>query len=68
MSHSIVVTQTLPQLVDFPGAAWVRLAGAALLAAAVAALEAWLRVPVQPLIDGYAQAALARLASHFPSL
>ena len=46
-----------------------RLAGVALLGLAVVALEAWLRVPVRPLFDGYLQEAQARLAAfvrHLP--
>jgi len=40
-----------------------RLLGAALLGLAVAALEAWLRVPVRPLLDGYLHAAQARAST-----
>ena len=40
-----------------------RVAGAALLGLAVVALEAWLRVPVRPLFDGYLQQAQARVAT-----
>ncbi len=40
-----------------------RLAGAALLGLAVVALEAWLRVPVRPLFDGYLQEAQARVGA-----
>ncbi len=40
-----------------------RLAGAALLGLAIVALEAWLRVPVRPLFDGYVQDAQRRGAS-----
>ena len=40
-----------------------RLAGAALLGLAIVALEAWLRVPVRPLFDGYMQDAQARVAA-----
>ena len=46
-----------------------RLAGAALLGLAVVALEAWLRVPLRPLFDGYLQEAQARAAAfvrHLP--
>ena len=37
-----------------------RVAGAALLGLAIVALEAWLRVPVRPLFDGYMQDVQAR--------
>jgi hypothetical protein len=37
-----------------------RVLGATLLGLAVVALEAWLRVPVQPLLDGYLQMAQSR--------
>ena len=37
-----------------------RIAGVALLGLAVVALEAWLRVPVRPLFDGWLQEAQAR--------
>ena len=37
-----------------------RVAGAALLGLAIVALEAWLRVPVRPLLDGYMQDVQAR--------
>ncbi len=40
-----------------------RLAGAALLGVAIAVLEAWLRVPVRPLFDGFLQDAQARIAA-----
>jgi hypothetical protein len=39
----------------------VRVAGVAALGLAVVALEAWLRVPVRPLLDGYLQEAHARV-------
>jgi len=39
-----------------------RLAGAALLGLAIVALEAWLRVPLRPLFDGWLQETPARLA------
>jgi hypothetical protein len=38
-----------------------RVAGAAALGLAVVVLEAWLRVPVRPLLDGYLQEAHARV-------
>ena len=38
-----------------------RIAGVALLGLAIVALEAWLRVPVRPLFDGYVQEAQARV-------
>ncbi len=40
-----------------------RLAGAAVLGLAIVALEAWLRVPVRPLFDGYAQELQSRVAA-----
>ena len=40
-----------------------RVAGAAVLGLAIVALEAWLRVPVRPLFDGYVQDAQARIAA-----
>ena len=40
-----------------------RVAGVALLGLALVALEAWLRVPVRPLFDGYLQEAQARAAA-----
>jgi len=40
-----------------------RVLGAAVLGLAVVALEAWLRVPVRPLLDGYLQEAQARVAA-----
>lgn len=39
------------------------LLGAAVAALTALALEAWLRVPVRPLLDGYLQAVLGRSAS-----
>lgn len=38
-------------------------AGAALFAVTVAALEAWLRVPLAPVIDSYLQEALTHVSS-----
>jgi len=46
----------------------VRLAGVALAGLAVVALEAWLRVPVRPLFDGYVQELQARVAAFFRHL
>jgi len=45
-----------------------RLAGVALAGLAVVALEAWLRVPVRPLFDGYVQELQARVAAFFRHL
>ena len=45
-----------------------RVAGAALLGLAVVALEAWLRVPVRPLLDGYLQEAQGRVVALFRQL
>ena len=45
-----------------------RLAGVALAGLAVVALEAWLRVPVRPLFDGYVQELQARVAAIFRHL
>jgi len=45
-----------------------RVVGAAALGLAVVALEAWLRVPVRPLLDGYLQEAQARVAAFFRHL
>lgn len=48
----------------------LRLVAGALLALAVTALEAWLRAPIGPLLDGCLQAAASRVAallSHRPA-
>jgi hypothetical protein len=45
-----------------------RMAAVALLGLAIVALEAWLRVPVRPLFDGYLQEAQARAAAFFRHL
>jgi hypothetical protein len=45
-----------------------RVAGAALLGLAVVALEAWLRVPVRPLLDVTLQEAQARVVALFRQL
>jgi hypothetical protein len=42
-----------------------RLAGVALAGLVIVALEAWLRVPVRPLIDGVLQDFQARVAAFF---
>jgi hypothetical protein len=42
-----------------------RVAGIALAGLAIVALEAWLRVPVRPLFDGYVQDVQARAAAFF---
>jgi hypothetical protein len=63
MSNSSVAILTLPRRVDCEAAVWARRLGAAAFTVAVGALEAWLRVPVRPLLDGYLQAALLRAAS-----
>lgn len=44
-------------------AAQATLLGGTVTALTVLALEAWLRVPVRPLLDGYLQAVLGRSAS-----
>ena len=47
----------------------VRTAGVALAGLAIVALEAWLRVPMRPLFDGYLQDFQARAAAfirHLP--
>ena len=46
-----------------------RVAGVALMGLAIVALEAWLRVPVRPLFEGYAQELQARAVAfvrHLP--
>ena len=46
-----------------------RVAGVALMGLAIVALEAWLRVPVRPLFDGYVQDMQSRVAAfirHLP--
>ena len=58
-----LASQTLSHSADCEAAVWAGLVGAAVFAAAIAALEAWLRVPVQPLFDAYLHAALKRVAS-----
>jgi len=45
-----------------------RMAGVALAGLAIVALEAWLRVPVRPLFDGYVQELQARVAAFFRHL
>lgn len=52
------MSSTLP--VDCSLLPIARVAGAALLGLAIVALEAWLRVPVRPLFDGFVQDAQAR--------
>jgi hypothetical protein len=52
-----------PVPVDCSLVLMVRLAGAMALGLAVVGLEAWLRVPVRPLLDGYVQEAQARVAA-----
>ena len=42
-----------------------RVAGAAALGLGVVALEAWLRVPVRPLLDGHLREAQARVVAVF---
>ena len=45
-----------------------RAIGGVLLGLAVIGLEAWLRVPVRPLFDGYVQEAQARVSAFFRNL
>ena len=63
MNDFAFVTQLLPQHADCPIAWWAKPMGAAVMAATVVALEAWLRVPIQPLIDAYRDEALSRAVS-----
>jgi len=63
MSNSSVAILTLPHRVDCEATVWARWVGAAAFTVAVVALEAWLRIPLRPVLDGYLQAALSRAAS-----
>ncbi len=54
--------------VDCPLVFSSRAVGALLLGLAVVALEAWLRVPVRPLLDGWLQDAQARATALFRNL
>ena len=45
-----------------------RVVGAAALGLAIVALEAWLRAPVRPLLDGYLQEAQVRVAAFVRTL
>ena len=47
--------------VDCPLAPMARVAGAALFGLAVVGLEAWLRVPLRPLLDGHLRQLQARV-------
>ena len=73
MKNSAISIPTLPYRTECQAAAWGGLVGAAVFALAVAALEAWLRVPVQPVLERCLQSTLSRAASiaaaifHHPS-
>jgi hypothetical protein len=54
--------------VDCPLVFSSRAVGALLLGVAVIGLEAWLRVPVRPLLDGWLQDAQARATAFFRNL
>jgi len=54
--------------VDCSLLAAARVAAIALSGLAIVALEAWLRVPVQPLFDGVVQDAQARVVAFFRHL
>lgn len=63
MKNLAISTSTLPYRTECQAAAWGGLVGAAVFALAIAALEAWLRVPVQPVLERYLQVTLSRAAS-----
>jgi len=54
--------------VDCSLLAATRVAAVALSGLAIVALEAWLRVPVRPLLDGVVQDAQARVVAFFRQL
>ena len=57
-----------PVPVDCNFVPMARMAGAALLGLAIVGLEAWLRVPLRPLLDGYVQEAHARVTAFVRNL
>ncbi len=63
MHNPALVTLPFPCRADCAAAAWASLFGAALFAAVVAALEAWLRFPVRSLLDDYLQDARSLVAA-----
>jgi len=63
MNNSAIVTHSLPSRVDRKGASRARRIGRPMFAFVVAALEAWLRVPVRPVLEAYLQTALLRALS-----
>jgi hypothetical protein len=63
MNIAAIIVRSAPHHGDCPATEWVKRAGTVMFAAAVAALEAWLRAPVQPILDGYLRAVLPRASS-----
>jgi len=63
MNQAATIDQPLPLHADCEAVVLAGRAAAAMFAIAVAALEAWLRIPVAPLLDSYLRAALSRAPS-----
>ncbi|CAM4167244.1 hypothetical protein [Roseateles saccharophilus] len=59
--NSAAIAQSSPT--DCQLAVQARFLGAAAFAIAMSAFEAWLRVPIQPVLDGYLQEILGRTTS-----
>lgn len=63
MNQPATTALPLPSRSDCELAVLASRAGAGAFSFTVAALEAWLRVPVRPVLDGYLHAALSRVSS-----
>lgn len=59
--NEVAIAQASPAACQL--ALQARFLGAAAFAIAISAFEAWLRVPIQPVLDGYLQEILGRAAS-----
>lgn len=63
MNQPAINVQPLPPRAECEVAVLASRAGAGAFSLTVAALEAWLRVPVRPVLDGYLHAALSQVSS-----
>jgi hypothetical protein len=61
--NTSTIAQTLPSRTEWNLAVWARRIGIAVFAVTVAALESWLRFPIQHLLDGYLQSSMSRISS-----
>jgi len=63
MSQPATTAQQVPRHAECNASVLASQAGATVFAIVMAGLETWLRMPVQPVLDGYLQAVFSHAAS-----